>query len=167
MSPIPVAFTFTPDSFAKAQTLIMFRYLKNGWLKWLLLLALALYLITVFYDNEQPLLKAANILLWVPLFVGVWWIIFRWLSRRNYEKYPVLQHPIQYTFDESSIAVKTFASESSIQWTVFHKIEETRDFFFLYQSPYVATPLLKTGFQNETDTEMFRQLLRAKNLLRP
>lgn len=165
MQPIQVAFTFTPESFSKAQVYIMFQYLKSGRIKWIILFGVTLWLISTFYFGEVSMGSIANTLIWVPLFLGLWWVIFRWLSKRNFSKHPILQHPIRYTFSTENIAVQTHSSESLAQWDTFQKATEARDFFLLYQSPFMANPLLKSGFQNEAEQERFRQLLREKGLL--
>jgi len=167
MQPIQVEFTFTPESFSKAQVYIMFQYLKTGRIKWIILFGVTLWLISTFYFGEVSLSRVSNILIWVPLFLGLWWVIFRWLSRRNFSKHAILQHPIRYTFSEENVAVLTHSSESLAQWNTFQKATETRDFFLLYQNPFLANPILKSGFQQEADQEHFRQLLRAKGLLKP
>lgn len=165
MQPIQVEFTFTPDSFSKAQVYIMFQYLKTGRIKWIILLAAILWLASTFYFGEVTFSRIASILIWVPLFLGLWWVIFRWLSRRNFSKFAMLQHPIRYTFSAENIEVKTHSSEALVQWDTFQRAAEARDFFLLYQNPFMANPLLKSGFQSEAEQERFRQLLRAKALL--
>ncbi|MFN0213632.1 MAG: YcxB family protein [Saprospiraceae bacterium] len=167
MEPIQVEFTFTADSFGKAQVHIMFRYLKTGWLKWILLFIILLWLGSTFYFGGVNWLRILNILTWVPLFLAVWWVMFRWLSRRNFSKFPMLQHPIRYTFTKEKVNVKTQSSEAVLQWENFTKAEEASSFFLLYQNAFMASPLLKSGFQSETDQEKFRELLRSKNLLSP
>ncbi|MDO8367434.1 MAG: YcxB family protein, partial [Saprospiraceae bacterium] len=134
MQPIQVEFTFTADSFGKAQIHIMFRYLKTGWVKWIILIGVALWLGITFYCGGLSLGQVANKLIWIPLFLGLWWVIFRWLSRRNFSKYPMLQHPIRYVFSEENVQLTTNASESVVQWDSFQKAEEARDFFLLYQN---------------------------------
>ncbi|MBP6811020.1 MAG: YcxB family protein [Saprospiraceae bacterium] len=166
MEPIQVEFTFTPDSFGKAQVYIMFRYLKTGWIKWVILLGVAVWLGSTFYFGGLSFFEIGKTLIWVPLFLALWWVIFRWLSRRNFSKYPMLQHPIRYTFQEENVTLSTHSSESVLLWDTFQKAEETRDFFLLYQNAFMASPLLKTGFQNEPEMERFRQLLHSKHLLK-
>ena len=165
MQPIQVEFTFTPESFGKAQVYILFSYLKTGWVKWLILLGVSIWLGGTFYFGRLSLLQIGKTLIWVPLFLGLWWVIFRWLSRRNFSKFPMLQHPIRYTFGAENVSLTTQTSESLLQWGTFQKAEEARDFFLLYQNAFMASPLLKSGFQNETEQERFRQLLRSKGLL--
>lgn len=166
MNPIQVEFTFTPESFGKAQLYIMVRYLKTGWIKWIVLFSVVLWLGTTFYFGGVSASKIVNTLIWIPFFLGIWWVLFRWLSRRNFSKYPMLQHPIRYTFSEENVGLTTHFSEAVTQWDAIQKAEEARDFFLLFQSAFMATPLLKSGFQNESEQERFRVLLRAKDLLK-
>ena len=166
MEPIKVAFTFTPDSFGKAQLHIMVRYLKTGWVKWALLFGVVAWLGVTFYLGGLNSAEIVGKLIWVPLFLALWWVIFRWLSRRNFSKFPMLAHPIRYTFTEEKVDMVTQSSESVLQWETFQKAEEARDFFLLYQNAFMASPLLKSGFENEIDLERFRALLRSKHLLK-
>jgi hypothetical protein len=166
MQPIHVEFTFTPDTFGKIQAHIMFRYLKNGWLKWMLLVAAMVYVVTEYLYGARDWMRLANTLIWVPFFLGAWWVIFKWLSKRNFSRVTLLQHPIRYIFKEDHISLTTHASESVVNWETFQKAEEARDFFLLYQGPMLASPLLKNGFENENEQERFRQLLRSKQLLK-
>ena len=165
MEPIQVEFTFSPESFGKAQLYIMIRYLKTGWVKWSILLAVVLWLGITFYFGGMSLSQVVNTLIWVPLFLGIWWVLFRWLSRRNFSKYPMLQHSIRYSFSNENVSLTTHLSEAVTQWSAIQKAQEARDFFLLFQSTFMATPLLKSGFQNETELERFRELLRSKGLL--
>jgi hypothetical protein len=166
MEPIQVEFTFTPETFSKVQVHIMYRYFKTGWLKWILLLAAIVWVGMKAYSETFNFTDLASTLIWVPLFLGFWWVTFKWLSRRNFAKFPMLQHPIQYKFSEENVTMHTHTAESVLQWDVFQKAEEARDFFLLYQNTFMASPLMKPGFQNETEQERFRQLLRSKHLLK-
>jgi len=165
MEPIIVEFTFTPESFGKAQMHIMLRYLKNSWLKWALIVALAAYLGAQYYFGGRDIVRLINMLIWVPLFLAVWWVVFKWLSRRNFFKHPMLQYPIRYTFTADEVLVKTHVTEGVIQWAGIPKVEESEHFFLLYQSALLASPLLKMGFKDEAEQEKFRALLRSKQLL--
>jgi Na+/H+-dicarboxylate symporter len=165
MESIEVEFTFTSESFAKAQVHIMFRYLKTGWVKWAILLGVALWLGSTFYFGGLKIPEMAKTLIWIPLFLAMWWVIFRWLSKRNFAKFPTLQHPIRYLFKEENVHLSTSSSDSVIQWDTFQKAEEAKDFLLLYQNAFMASPLLKIGFRNETELERFRLLLQSKGLL--
>jgi len=166
MQPIQVEFTFSPESFGKAQVYILFSYLKTGWVKWVILLGIAVWLGSTFYFGGMGFGEIAKTLIWVPLFLGLWWVIFKWLSRRNFSKFPMLQHPIRYSFSEEKVELITQSAESVLQWETFQKADEARDFFLLYQNAFMASPLLKSGFQNETEQERFREMLRSKHLLK-
>jgi hypothetical protein len=87
------------------------------------------------------------------------------LSRRNFSKFPNLQHPISYVFNQESIHLVTHTTEGILQWETFQQAEEAKDFFLLYQNAFAASPVLKSGFQNETEMERFRSMLRFKHLL--
>ena len=166
MEPIQVEFTFTPESFGKAQMYIMLRFLKTGWLKWIALLGIVMWLGLKGYAGRLNFMYLANTALLVFVFAGVWWIVFRWLSRRNFSKFPNLQHPIQYLFKTADVQLNTHTTEGILQWETFQQAEEAKDFFLLYQNAFAASPILKSGFQNEIDLERFRDLLRSKNLLK-
>lgn len=166
MEPIQVTFTFTPESFRKAQLFILLRFLSKGWIKWILIIGGALWLLGTYFLGGQDIFELLNTLIWIPVFVGFWWVIFRWLSRRNFTKLPMLQHPIRYIFEEQQVSLSTQTSQSVLQWETFQKVEEAREFFLLYQNAFLASPLLKSGFQNETELERFRTLLRSKQLWR-
>lgn len=166
MEPITVEFTFTPDSFGKAQIYIMFLYLKNSMLKWVLLIAAVVYVATEFFYGDSNWLKLLNMLIWVPFFLGAWWVVFRWLSRRNFHKYTMMQHPIRYTFTDENLQLTTYSAESTVQWNAIQKVEEARDFFLLYQSAQLISPLMKSGFKSEAEQERFRTLLHTKQLFK-
>ncbi len=166
MSPIQVEFSFTPESFGKAQMYIMLRFLKTGWIKWILLLGLCLWLGMKYYFGRLNFMYIANMALWIFVFAAVWWIVFRWLSRRNFSKFPNLQHPIRYIFKEEEIQLSTHTTEGILQWETFQQAEESKDFFLLFQNVFAASPIPKSGFENETEQERFRTLLHSRNLLK-
>ena len=120
-----------------------------------------------YYDGRLNTQYIANTAVWVMGMVAIWWLVFRWLSRRNFSKFPNLQHPIHYTFREADIFLKTETTEGILEWDTFQKAFETKEFFLLNQNEFMASPIIKSGFQNENDLERFRQLLYAKNLLPP
>ncbi len=164
MAPIQVEFTFSAESFGKAQLYIMIRYLNTGWVKWTILLAVALWLGLTFYFGGLGWNQVVNTLIWIPLFLGIWWVLFRWMSRRNFAKFAMLQHPIRYSFSDENVQLTTQLSEAMTPWNTIQKVEESRDFFLLFQSAFMASPLLKSGFKNESEMERFRQLVRSKGL---
>ena len=166
MQPVQVEFTFTPETFGKAQIYIMIRFLKTSWIKWILLFGITVWLGMKYYFGRLDGMYLVNTIFWILAVVIVWWVIFRWLSRRNFSKFPNLQYPIRYLFGEENIQIKTHTTEGVLQWETFQQAEESRDFFLLYQNAFVASPILKSGFQNETDQEKFRVLLRTKDLLK-
>ena len=164
MEPIPVEFTFTANIFGKTQRHILWNYFTKGWLKWILL-ALAIFWtvkLLVFNGVLSYLMSLAI----AGVFLGLWWLIFSWLSRRNFSKFPALMHPIRYVFSEESVQLNTHTTQSVLQWSTFMSAGEAPEYFLLYQNRVAANPVLKSGFQSATDVERFRVLLRSKGLLK-
>lgn len=166
MQAILVEFSFTAQTFSRAQMLILLYFFKSGWAKWVLLLAAALWLASKLWLNNASPIEMLNTLIWVPLFIGIWWLLMRWLTQRQFSKLPALQHPIQYTFGEENVTIKTHTAEAVMQWSSFQKAIEARDFFLLFQNVAIANVVMKSGFQNDADLEQFRQMLRVKNLMK-
>lgn len=165
MEPIQVEFTFDRNSFGNAQIQVLLRYLRNGWLKWIFLAGLVCWFTVKLYFGRLDAQAVVRLVTPMAIFVLIWGVIFGWLSRRNFSKFPNLQHPIRYEFRESDIHLVTHTTDGIVQWEAYQKAVETKTSFLLYQNAFAANPVLKSGFKNENDLERFREMLRSKKLM--
>lgn len=161
MEPIQVEFTYTAEFFNKSQRQILWHYYTKGWLKWVFLLVAVCWIIKLVIDFNFWYTS-----LMLVFVVGLWWLIFNWLSKRNFSKLATLQHPIRYVFREEDVTLNTQTSETVLQWAAFQYASEARDFFLLHQNRMAANPVMKSGFQSESEMERFRALLRRKGLMK-
>jgi YcxB-like protein len=163
MESIQVEFTFTADIFWKAQRYLLWSQVSKGIVKWIFLAAIAALTLSCCLSGDIGAM--VTYLVSIALFGGLWWVFFRWMSRRNFNKMEALQHPIHYTFSSDNIQVNSKNSQSVLQWGTFKKAAELPELFMLQQNHLVMNPVLKSGFRSEQDMQRFRELLVQKALL--
>ncbi len=164
MEPIQVEFTFNAAVFGKIQRYILWNFFNKGWLKWIVLAVVLIWILNQIISHS-----VLDVLIYVfvfGLFFGLWWLILSWVTKRNFTKNTVLQHPIRYVFSETDISLDTVTSKSVLQWPAFQQVTEAPEFFLLYQNKMAANPILKSGFHSEAEIARFRVLLQQKGLLK-
>ena len=76
MERIQVEFTFTAEKFAETHRHILWKYFSTGWLKWILVLLAAIWILKkLIYDGTVEFIFSVAIM---AMFLGLWWLIFKW-----------------------------------------------------------------------------------------
>jgi hypothetical protein len=88
--------------------------------------------------------------------------ITRWCAKRCARKLPSLNNLIRWQISGSELKNSTEGQEARFVWDKIVKIHETKKGFLLFSQPRLAHWLPKKGFQNESDIELFRQIVRSK-----
>ncbi len=83
------------------------------------------------------------------------------VARSLWRNQPRLKEPTTYLFTLAGIHVQSFAGSSDLNWSLYLKARETRDYFLLYTSPKFAHALPKRCFASEADLVGFRELIRS------
>ncbi len=143
---------------------------KLGWPIWILfsigLLALAAFLFNLLSGPDGQTSGygpgAAFGLLFAPTFmvyllVGAPYFAARSLVRNN----PNACKPVHWSFSPGGIEVHGPTSDTSLQWSAFLTIRETKEQFLLYIQKHFANVLPKRCFQEIADLDAFRDLVRA------
>jgi hypothetical protein len=71
------------------------------------------------------------------------------LLSRQFNANPEMRHEILYTFSEDSVVVKTLTCDSTVQWTHFIKLRETKKFLLLQHTKKAANIVDKTKLTQE------------------
>jgi len=71
------------------------------------------------------------------------------------------QRPVTYSFFPDRIETRTAPSGSTIQWSSFVRIRETKGQFLLYFQRHLAFVLPKRCFGGDAQIQAFRELVRA------
>ncbi|MGB6477239.1 MAG: YcxB family protein, partial [Candidatus Sulfotelmatobacter sp.] len=74
---------------------------------------------------------------------------------------PVLQGLVRYQFDDDGIRLFTPHSQADVKWPAFIKWKEGKNTFFTYQTPKIGNVIPKRFFQNPTDIDAVRTLMRT------
>lgn len=163
MEPVQVEFTYTAQTFLRLRRLMLWRFFTTGWVKWVYLALVLLWLMKLVLQNAWTsfFISLAS----VAIVLAVWWWLFSWMTNRTYHQTAALKHPIRYVFSPQEIHLNTQNAEAVLQWNTFQKAEELPEFFLLYQNKAMANPVMKAGFANQNDMERFRNILIEKKLL--
>ncbi len=105
---------------------------------------------------------AAFGLLFVPTFMvylllGTPYFAARSLVRNN----PNACKPVHWSFSPGGIEAHGPTSDTSLQWSAFLTIRETKEQFLLYIQKHFANVLPKRCFGNPSDIDEFRELVRT------
>lgn len=95
-------------------------------------------------------------LLFIILILVFWYI----LPYSVYKKARTFSEPaIHLHWNEQNLSIGTHQGESNMPWTRFHKIVETKDFFFLYRDNKSFFLIPVDAFENEAEKNAFSELL--------
>lgn len=125
--------------FIIAIILIVFsrRYLTESWLGTVLLIVLVIWVIVVI----------------LSLFI---------IPRIHYRQNPKLRDECFLTFSENGIKFKTSYIDSNIEWSLYNKIWESKEFYYLFHGKAMFSIIPKRAFVNEQDENRFKAFLNRK-----
>jgi hypothetical protein len=78
--------------------------------------------------------------------------------KEMYKSNKVLHEQVSYSLTQNNIIIKGETFDSTLTWSHFTAIQETKQFFLLYQNPQIVTLLDKKMFQ-EMDLIEFKKFL--------
>ena len=87
-------------------------------------------------------------------------VILFFQTKRIYASNKLFHEQVSYSLDNNVITIKGETFESSIQWSHFLKITETKNFFMLYQGKTNAT-LLDKNAMTLPDRDEFRKFIKS------
>lgn len=74
----------------------------------------------------------------------------------TYDQVPSLQSPVELNFDPEGVWVETVNGRHYFEYTKLHRIQETRDFFFLFANERSAQILPKSALSAEIQADLRR-----------
>ena len=102
-------------------------------------------------------------ILWFPLAVAEWFDMLsltRWRTRIQFQRNPKFREEYHLTFSRENIHFKTTSLESTLQWTHYERVIESRELFLLMYGKGLYTLIPKRAFSSEEEINSFRTLLR-------
>ena len=131
-----------------------------------LVLLSTIFLFTIpFIINRAYMINNIDSYLFVFIFYGVYLLspVFNILQiRKLYNSNKNFQEPLNYILTNESINIKGNTIESTLKWTHFIQIKETKNFFLFYTGKSVATLLDKKMF-SESDLQEFHNFFKSLN----
>jgi hypothetical protein len=85
--------------------------------------------------------------------------------KRMYQTNQIFHEQLKYSLDNNSIHIKGNTIDSTVLWTRFYKIKETKRFFMLYSGENIATLLEKKMFPEKAINE-FREFIKSLSLIK-
>jgi uncharacterized membrane protein YbhN (UPF0104 family) len=148
-------------------------YTYQAWKRWGRRIFFALCLLTIsivlfcliwgFVSNNEHIANAAANLLPLAGIAAAWLALFAWLprynARRQFKSNPSAQDPIEFSADDSGVAIKSPKLEGKRAWSTYVKWIETPSIFSLYSSKTMFQPIPKRELTPE-QVEEFRALLK-------
>ncbi len=83
--------------------------------------------------------------------------------KRIYKTHDIFKEQLNYNITNDSIHVKGDTFDSTLAWTHFYQLRETKNFFMFYHGTVVATILDKKMF-SQTDLTEFQQFIKSLNV---
>ena len=130
------------------------------------LLALAAFLFNLLWrldgqvSGQRPGLVFS--LLFVPVFMVYLLLCAPYFAARSLVRNnPNACKPVQWSFSPDRIEAHGPTSDTSLQWSAFLTIRETKDQFLLYVHKHFANVIPKKCFRDSSDLHTFRSLVRA------
>jgi hypothetical protein len=102
---------------------------------------------------------ATTIILTAIIFILILILVLR-RTRNNYQTNKMFHEQINYTLDNTAIHSKNESIDSTVLWTRYYKIKETKNFFLLYPDKTVVSLLPKKAFKAE-ELEAFRKFAKS------
>lgn len=104
----------------------------------------------------------------VAIFIAGAWlasrpIISNFINRRYARKIPEIDQTICWKVNLEWLHISTEDSESRFAWSSLIKVRERKKGFLLFTQPRLAYWIPKHGFNDESDIERFRSMLKAKS----
>jgi len=99
-------------------------------------------------------------LVFTPVFLVIFPLLMLALLAAK-KRTPLFLEPITYSFFPDHIEMQTAVTQSTVPWSHFSMIRETKRDFFLYFQKTGASLIPKHCFANKLDVENFKELVRT------
>jgi len=128
---------------------------------WVVFSCLSLFLL-----NDDPVNEAMKNPVWIFVLAGIVYIPISIRNNRITNEYltnKTFQEQLSYTLDNRGIHLKSETIDTTVLWTQYYKIKETKNFFLLYPGKSVATLLPKKAFKAE-EIAAFRRFAKSLDM---
>lgn len=111
------------------------------------------------YYSQKESTYFAGFITSIVILIIIFCVTILIVIKRGYKTY-LIQEQRSYTLDNKAIHIQGKTFDSTIFWTHFVKIKETKKFFLLYQNKKAVTLLPKKPFQKE-EINLFRKFIKS------
>jgi hypothetical protein len=124
-----------------------------------------LYIFFYVFGAGLIVLNAPNILDdWFTLFTTIFLLylpigVYR-AANANYKATQALHETIAYEFTPEAITATGESFTTTMQWTMLHKMHETKRWLLLYTNKQAAVVIPKSAFASASEIDLFRQMSR-------
>ncbi|MCJ8164103.1 YcxB family protein [Pontibacter sp. E15-1] len=138
-----------------------------GVLGFAFLISLLGTVLTGISEYEQGnIIEQGMSLLILPGMVGlICWGVYS-QSKRSYATTSSVHEPITYTFSGTGVHLKGSSFESDLTWKAFHKVQETKQWFILFQNSSAANLVPKAAMESEEHLQTLRKLIASHKHLK-
>lgn len=132
-------------------------FFRRFWYVLILLVLFSVFSLKELFYGKSGVANFFNFLPLILIFILIWSI---YSTAKRFTK--ATEGNISYAFSEAGVDVVSYDSESKIKWSFFEKADETKNDFLLFQNKTRFHPIPKRFFQNETQIQEFKNLVREK-----
>ncbi len=135
---------------------------------YLVVLGLMLLFSLTFLVNRENMMNQFDSNYFIFIIIGAFLLspIFTLIQiKRLYKTNKIFQEQLTYILTNDSIRIKGNTVNSTLKWTHFYQIKETKNFFMFYHGKMVATLLDKKMF-SESELQDFLNFIKSLNVKR-
>lgn len=168
IAPIALKFTMTRAEYIRAVRIMLLRQK----VLWFLPLIAAMWIFGPLLSawltesmGQTPIrLEPVKFIAYAVAAVAVLTVVYGWspIAAVNKMNPAIRDNPQEFRFTEGGIDCSTGLTQSKVDWNLWVKFTESREFFFLYQHAQMAHILPKRAFASESEIAAFRDLLAKK-----
>jgi hypothetical protein len=114
--------------------------------------------VLLYLKKIQPVSFLIFSLLWLLLMLVIWWVLPNSIYKRNH----TFADRFSMTFNEQDVVLANDQGRKSWSWSAFSQFVETPYFFHLYFDNRSFFLVPKDAFENITDQQELRALLKTK-----
>jgi len=129
---------------------------------YVILLVFFVFYSLLFFISDVDINVKNIISLVVIMVIGILFLRLKH-AKNTYQTNKMFHEQLSYTLDNEAVHAKGKTIESTVLWTWYYKIKETKNFFLLYHDKTLATFLPKKAFKTG-DIELFRKFVKSLNL---
>ncbi len=137
------------------------------YLVWILLFAAVMFLISMLSQTEGDLMsQLMSYIFPVALMLGLWYFLFRFILKKQIKKQQDSSKSLtgwrELIITEKEFYLNSPSSNTTYQWDILHKFQESVENYFLYIAANQAIVVPKIAFKSREEEQAFVSFIEGK-----